>query len=134
MLKVAHVQRKYNEPSAKSAVDALRHKPSYDRDQLYLKSCRSAQTFSTRRHELKFQLVAVSSIVSQGDLSRVYRILWILRLGIKNVQTDWTLLILNRLYFIFQNKWQMFKFRYRVPVRYHTLTIDPRRSFKCMSP
>ena len=45
----------------------LIHKLSYDRDQLYLKSCRSAQTFSTRRHKLKFQLVAVSSI---GDLSR----------------------------------------------------------------
>ena len=43
-----------------------RPKLSYDRDQLYLKSCRSTQTFSTRRHKLKLQLVAVSSIVSQG--------------------------------------------------------------------
>ena len=42
-----------------------RPKLSYDRDQLNLKSCRSTQTFSTRRHKLKLQLVAVSSIVSQ---------------------------------------------------------------------
>ena len=48
----------------------MRHKLSYDRDQLYLKSCRSAQTFLTRRHKLKFQLVAVSSIVSQGRHTR----------------------------------------------------------------
>ena len=46
----------------------LRHKLSYDRDQLYPISCRSSQTFLTRRLMLKFQLtlVAVSSIVSQG--------------------------------------------------------------------
>ena len=42
----------------------MRPKLSYDRDQLYLKSYRSTQTFSTRRHKPKLQLVAVSFIVS----------------------------------------------------------------------
>ena len=38
----------------------LRHKLSYDRDQLHLKSRLSAQTFSMRQHKLKLPSVAVS--------------------------------------------------------------------------
>ena len=37
----------------KSAVDVRRHKRSYDRDQLYLENCRSAQPFSTRQQKLR---------------------------------------------------------------------------------
>ena len=33
---------------------------------IYIYKGRSTQSFSTRRHKLKLQLVAVSSIVSQG--------------------------------------------------------------------
>ena len=51
-------------------VHAQRKKLSYERDQLYPISCRSAQTFSTRRHKLKLQLVAVSSDGPQGKSKR----------------------------------------------------------------
>ena len=37
----------------KSVVDVLRYKRSWDRDQLYLECCGSAQTFWTLRHKLK---------------------------------------------------------------------------------
>ena len=49
----------------KSAFDVLRHKRSYDRDQLYLESCRAVQTLDI---SWKFQLVPICSIVSQGNL------------------------------------------------------------------
>ena len=63
-----HVQLLRPVANQRELVLSRRRRPklTYDRDQLYLKSCRSTRTFSTRRHKLKLQLVAVSSIVSQG--------------------------------------------------------------------